>query len=184
MVILFKGGIMFAKFCSSLTTFSLKGRTNRCEFTNFFLIWFLISLFFFITCFVLYIFSFGITVDFTSWHISSGGEISQIYLSAFVGLSAIFLIFEVWAFIAGSIITVKRLHDINLSGLYYWLLLFTFILLCINDCKILAGFLAYIAIGCILFLFFAESYPFLNKYDNIEEKSTRGESCNGEIPLQ
>lgn len=174
---------MFADFCRSLTSFSLKGRANKHEFVNFFLFWFFISFGMLITCFVLYLFSFNITVDFSTFSLSRTGEISNGFLACFVGLAVIFLLFEIWAFIAGSIVTVKRLHDINLTGLYYWLIVFAFILLCINDCKILTGFLAYVSLGGILFLSFLDSYPFSNKYDNMNDISLKDKNCNGEISV-
>lgn len=174
---------MFSDFFRSLMSFDVHGRTDRRKFVNFFAFWFLISVILFVVCFVLYIISFRITVDFNTFSISQTGEISQTYLSLFVGIAAMSFIFQIWAFAAASVLTVRRLHDINLSGLYYWLLLFSFILLCINDCKILAGFLAYITLGCILFLSFAESYPFSNKYDKIKQNCLKDTNCNGEVSV-
>ena len=164
---------MIAEFCNTMTSFSPCGRAAKKEFINFFFFWFVISFILFIVCFVLYLISFNVSINFSSFELSQTGEISSVPLSILVGLFSVFLIFEIWSAVIGGILTIKRLHDLNLSGLYYWLLTGTLLLLCIADGAVLSGFLAYIVLGCILFLAFADSYPFLNKYDTINNNGTR-----------
>lgn len=176
---------MIEEFYQTMTSFSPRGRATREEYRNFFMHWSIISVALFVVCLILYVFSFSIKIKFSPFQISQMGEISSVPLSILVGLGSVFFIFEIWSAIIGGVLTIKRLHDLNLSGIYYWVLTFSMILLCIAEGGVLTGFLAYIITGCVLFLLFADSYPFSNKYDIIGSKKFRltKEKIHGKISV-
>lgn len=162
---------MFIEFCNSMTDFSLCGRATKKEYQNFLLIWLIISLLFFICCVTFYVITFSIKIDFENFEFIKEESMSLTPFICLVVFSSFATFFEIWSGIIFSVLTVKRLHDLNVSGLYFWGITALMILLCVSTGTILAGFLTYIILACVSFLSFADSYPFANKYDMINRKN-------------
>lgn len=175
---------MIVEFYHSMMDFSACGRINKKEYQNFFLNWAIITAFLTIICTICFIFTFNIKIDFATIDITRGNSLSLFPFFFLVLFSSISIFFEIWAAIIGGILTVKRLHDLNLSGLYYWLITLSLIMFSLSDGVILSGFLMYIILGCVLFLSLADSYPYSNKYDIKDKKVNIAEnSINGKVSI-
>jgi len=158
---------MLIEFYNSMTLFSLRGRTTKKEYQKFIVHWIIVSFILASICFGFYISTFNININFATFEISGSGELSVFPFAFLVLFSSVFMLFQFWSAVVFGFLTVKRLHDLNISGWYFWTFAGLFLFICISDCTILNGFLLYILLGGILFLSFADGYPFSNKYDII-----------------
>jgi len=176
---------MIIEFNNSMTVFSLRGRASKKEYRNFLLNWIICSILLLFVCVVCYIVTFNIQINFSEFAFVKNAELSLIPFIFLVVFSSVFIIFQLSSLIFWGIITVKRLHDLNISGVCFWVLAVLPVVLGVSNCGILNGFLLYVILGGILFLSFADGYPFSNKYDIIdnEEEGFFKKLVNGKISI-
>jgi uncharacterized membrane protein YhaH (DUF805 family) len=74
------------------------------------------------------------------------------------------IFFNIAAFISLSLLSIRRLHDLNCSGIGYWIWLTSLIAFCLNTSGIFSGLLLYFIIGAIIALAITPGYKQENKY--------------------
>lgn len=176
---------MLIEFYNSMTLFSLRGRTTKKEYQNFLVHWIIVTFILSLICAVCYVITFNIQINFSTFELTGSDELMMVNFIFLVLFSSVFILFQLWSVIAFVSLTVKRLHDLNVSGVYFWTFMGLFLIFSVSNCAILNGFLVYIALGGILFLSLSDSYPFSNKYDIIDgnEDSFLKKLLNGKISI-
>ena len=161
---------MITSFCKSMCNFSFRGRSNKKEFVSFLIIWLLISLIMLTTILFIAVnilsLNFNITNGLTlPYHkMTTFGLISFITMCLFLGF---YLCFCFWSFVSLSLLSIRRCHDLNYSGVCYWIWISAFILFSVTETSVLTMFLAYFLLSCIIILIFANSFPSENKYGKL-----------------
>lgn len=160
---------MITSFVKTMCDFSFRGRSTSKEFLNFVLIWLLISFLASTLILTIGISVFGIgynsTGDLTISSKMRGLGILPIAIMSF--LTASFTMFQLWSFVVAALLSIRRLHDINLSGVCYWVWISAVLFLAVGECSILTAILFYFVTGSVIVLATAKSYTKPNKYGDV-----------------
>lgn len=160
---------MITSFCKTMCDFSFRGRSSRKEFLYFFAIWLLISL----LCFTI-ISSIAVTVLELKIDVINGLSIPS-YKNNFMGLIFFvvlcltlfsYIVFFLWSILAFSLLSIRRYHDMNYSGVCFWIFLSAIILFFVEETSLLTVFLGYFLFSVIIITAFGKSFPYPNKYGN------------------
>lgn len=175
---------MITSFCKSMCDFSFRGRSTRKEFLYFLISTITISLLLLTVIFTIGITILGLKIDSGNVlsmprnNMNAFGMICFIIMNLLLG---IYCIFAIWSAIMGGLLAIRRLHDINYSGVCYWIWVSALILLSVNEMSVLTMFLIYFIFSGILILVCAKSFPTTNKYGkvDIEELALQINKQNG-----
>ena len=160
---------MITSFSKTMCDFSFRGRSTRKEALFFTIMTLLISL-----ISLTIICGFAMMID-LKINLSTGDisipyrmkSVGVIPFTLMVATICLYGIFNIWAIIVGSLLAIRRLHDLNYSGVCYWIWISALISFCIAETSILSGFLFYFLIGGIIILLSAKSFPMPNKYGKV-----------------
>lgn len=162
---------MIESFGKTMTDFSFRGRSSKNEVILFIMFYLMITMLFLTVISAISVLILEMRMDFVTGTITIAHRMKTIGIIPFMllGLAVnCFAIFTVWAGIMWSLLAIRRLHDINCSGIYFWIWLTCVISFCINQTSILTGIMLYLIFGGIIFLIVKDSYPYLNKYGDAE----------------
>lgn len=162
---------MITSFVNTMCNFSFRGRATKKEFISFIIISILISLLFLTLILSLAFIILEMKINLITGDISIPYRMRSIGAIPFfimTTMSVFYLIFNIWAAISGALLAIRRLHDINCSGVGYWIWIASIIAFCSVQTSILTGFLFYFIIGSIIALSIKSSFPYSNKYGNVE----------------
>ena len=160
---------MITSFVKSMGDFSFRGRASRKEFLSFVIISTIVSLLFLTTITALAVIVLNIKINMITGDISIPYRMKAYGVVPFVAmmiLTVTYIIFNIWAAVVGALLAIKRLHDINCSGVGYWIWIAAIILFSAAQTSVLTGILFYFIIGAIITLSVKTSYPYPNKYGN------------------
>lgn len=164
---------MFKRYLRTMNNFRCKTRASRHEYGNFFSVWLLISALCSGILYTMFKFIFTPEFDFTTKLFVPGYEfkITPIVF-VFFGLCVIYGLFQVCSAVAFGFLSVRRLHDLNLSGILYWLYLFVYVIFMLN--KNVSSALFEMMFFCILagpaVMIFANGNPCSNNYGDVPEE--------------
>ncbi|MGN0005743.1 MAG: DUF805 domain-containing protein [Candidatus Gastranaerophilaceae bacterium] len=158
---------MITSFVKTMCDFSFRGRSTSKEFLNFSLMWLLITLLTSTFILTLGISVFGIGYNSNGELTISGSMRGILPIVTMSILSACFIMFQIWSFVAASLLSIRRLHDINFSGVCYWVWISAILFLAVGECSLLTAILFYFVTGGVIVLASAKSYTKPNKYGNV-----------------
>ncbi|MCR5261312.1 MAG: DUF805 domain-containing protein [Candidatus Gastranaerophilales bacterium] len=175
---------MIASFCKSMCDFSFRGRSTKREFLCFLAVTSLISLMLLTVILFIAVTVLGLKYSSDGGLILPHQNLNMFGMVSFIVmclLSSFYGIFSVWAFISGSLLAVRRLHDMNYSGVCYWIWITSILMFFVSEMSILTMFLGYFVIAGIFVLAFSNSFASANKYGkvDIEELSMQIKKQNG-----
>ena len=158
---------MLKSYCRTMLNFSYHGRSSKQEFSEFFAIWLTMSI---ILAAFLLIGSGALFLPFFNTYYLK--DLMPLNVPVFVVFSLIYIAFQSWSLVSFSLLSIRRLHDMNLSGGVFWLyvVLFFVLLLSNNVSNILFSFLIYGLFGGILVMIFNEGTKVTNRFG----KTTKG----------
>lgn len=159
---------MITSFGKTMCDFSFRGRSTRKEFLNFIIISTTISLLLASLITALAFIGIGYKINPETGNLIVPRMIDRISLIVFAALIGIHTIFNAWAFISGGLLAIRRLHDINCSGVGYWVWMALIVFFCTLTTSVLTGFLFYLIIGTVIALCIKDSFPYENKYGKVK----------------
>ena len=162
---------MITSFVKTMCDFSFRGRSTKKEFLSFFAIWLLISIMFLTVIMALAITVLELKINTVSGAISIPHKMRTAGVLPFILMMTTicaYVIFNVWAFISASLLSIRRLHDMNYSGVCYWVWMSALLLFCVSETSILTAILLYFLIGGLFALGYAKSFPSHNKYGKVD----------------
>lgn len=162
---------MITSFCKSMCNFSFRGRATKKEFVYFIAFWILLSFLFLTVILATAVTVLGLHFDVTQGFILPHQRANLFGLFVFTFLCitiSVFIIFTIWSIISLSLLTIRRLHDMNYSGIGYWIWVSALFLLAVSETSVLTIFLIYFLIIGFVFLMFANSFPSANKYGKVD----------------
>lgn len=160
---------MITSFVKTMCDFSFRGRSTSKEFLNFTMIWLLITLLASTFILTMGISVLGIGYNASGELIISGNmrALGILPIAIMSLLTACFIMFQIWAFISASLLSIRRLHDINFSGVCYWVWISAILFLAVGECSLLTAILFYFVTVGVIVLASAKSYTKPNKYGNV-----------------
>jgi len=175
---------MITSFCKSMCDFSFRGRSTKREFLCFLALSVLISLMFLTVILFIAVTVLGLKFSSENGLILPHCNLNPFGLVCFIVMCLLFsfyVMFTVWSFVSGSLLAIRRLHDMNYSGVCYWVWISAILLFFVSETSILTLFLGYFVISGVLILAFSNSFPCENKYGkvDIEELSMQITKQNG-----
>lgn len=162
---------MITSFGKTMCNFSFRTRATRKEFLYFMVMCLLLTSIFFSIIATFAIIILGLKINAATGVVSMPYKMKTLGILPFVLMNltiAAYIIFAIWSFIAGSLLAIRRLHDLNCSGIGYWIWLAAIISFMINTSGIFAGVLLYLIIGSIIALSISRSFQFDNKYGKVD----------------
>lgn len=167
---------MITSFGKTMCNFSFRTRSTRKEFLSFIIMCLLITSIFFCLIATFSIVILGLRIDAATGAMTIPYKMKTLGILPFVLLNltvGAYIIFAVWSFVAGSLLAIRRLHDLNCSGIGYWVWLASIISFLINTSGIFAGVLLYLIIGSVIALSISRSFQFDNKYGKVDLEEIR-----------
>lgn len=158
---------MITSFGKTMCDFSFRGRSTRKEFLNFIIIVTMISLLLATLITALAFIGIGYKINPDTGSLVVPRFIDKVSLIIFSALIGIHAIFNVWAFISGGLLAIRRLHDMNCSGVGYWVWMALIVFFCTLTTSVLTGFLFYLILGAVVALAVKQSFPYENKYGKV-----------------
>ena len=158
---------MITSFCKSMCDFSFRGRSARKEVLSFFILWLVLSMILLTAIVSVSVCSLGLNFSFEnglSMPASKMNIFSSVWFVILCITSVIFVVFNIWAFISASLLSIRRLHDMNYSGVCYWVWLSSLLLFGTAETSTLTIFTGYFLIAGIIAIVTVDSYPAKNKY--------------------
>lgn len=162
---------MITSFGKTMCNFSFRTRATRKEFLYFMIMCLLLSSIFFCLIATFAVVILGLRIDMATGAMSIPYKMKTLGILPFILMNVtigVYAIFAVWSFISGSLLAIRRLHDINCSGIGYWVWFAAIISFLINTSGIFAGLLLYFIIGSVIALSITKSYQFENKYGKVD----------------
>lgn len=158
---------MLKLYLKSLTNFRFKTRASKHEFGNFFSVWLFVTVLLtgFLSLFCA--FNFKSFADFVnSFFLTPEATVSMPMMVVFYVSLMLFFCFQVVSAISGAFIAIRRLHDLNLSGILYWLYVFVLYVFLFgkNQNNALFGMLLYIILSGLIVLIFVRGNSSKNNY--------------------
>lgn len=175
---------MITSFCKSLCDFSFRGRSTKKEFLCFLSLSILVSLILLTVTLSIAITVLGLKYSSESGLILPHYNVNSLGMICFIVMCLFFsfyIIFSIWVFISGSLLAIRRLHDMNYSGVCYWVWVSSIILFSVNETSLLTVILGYFIVAGIIVLACSKSFPSANKYGkvDIEELALQIKKQNG-----
>lgn len=164
---------MITSFVKTMCDFSFRGRATRSEFLSFMITSTIISLMFVTAIMTLAVNILGLKINITTGDLYIPYKMRNLGVFPFVIMTTtivIYAAFNIWAAIAGGLLAIRRLHDINCSGVGYWVWVASIIFFSTAQTSILTGFLCYFILGGIILLAVKTSFPYENKYGKVKSE--------------
>lgn len=161
---------MITSFANTMCNFSFRGRASRKEFISFIIMSLIISLMFLALISTLAVVV--LQLKFDAGVLSIPHKMKNLGVLPFIIMSVtsvMYIIFNIWACISGALLAIRRLHDINCSGVAYWVWIASIVAFSTAQTSHLTRFLFYFIVGAVVFLAAKESFPYENKYGKVIE---------------
>lgn len=162
---------MITSFCNSMCNFSFRGRATKRELMYFLCFWTLISFISLTLISTVAVSVLGLHFDVTKGLMIPHHNLNLIGMFTFISLClmiSVFIIFSIWALISLSLLSIRRLHDMNYSGVCYWVWISALISFFISETSVLTIFLGYFLVFGVIILIFSNSFPTTNKYGKVD----------------
>ena len=122
---------MITSYVKTMSDFSFRGRSSQREFVCFLIMSLLISVLFVISFMWLGITVLGLKINFLNGDISIPYRMKMFGVVPFILMSIVgisFIFYAIWTAISGALLAIRRLHDMNCSGVGYWVWFTSFLL--------------------------------------------------------
>lgn len=162
---------MITSFGKTMCNISFRTRSTRKEFLYFLLMCLLMSSIFFSIIATFAIVILGLRIDLATGAMSIPYKMKTLGVLPFILMNltiCVYVIFAIWSFVAGSLLAIRRLHDLNCSGIGYWVWLASIVAFLVNTSGIFAGVLLYFIIGSVIALAISKSFQSDNKYGKVD----------------
>ncbi len=162
---------MITSFGKTMCNFSFRTRATRKEFLYFIVMCLLLSSIFFSIIATFAVVILGLRVDMATGMMSISHKMKTLGILPFILMNltiGVYVVFAIWSFVAGSLLAIRRLHDLNCSGIGYWVWLASIVSFLLNTSGIFAGVLLYFIVGSVIALSISRSFQFDNKYGKVD----------------
>lgn len=162
---------MITSFGKTMCNISFRTRSTRKEFLYFLLMCLLMSSIFFSIIATFAIVILGLRIDLATGAMSIPYKMKTLGVLPFILMNltiCVYVVFAIWSFVAGSLLAIRRLHDLNCSGIGYWVWLASIVAFLVNTSGIFAGVLLYFIIGSVIALAISKSFQSDNKYGKVD----------------
>lgn len=161
---------MITSYVKTMSDFSFRGRSSQREFVCFLIMSLLISVLFVISFMWLGITVLGLKINFLNGDISIPYRMKMFGVVPFILMSIVgisFIFYAIWTAISGALLAIRRLHDMNCSGVGYWVWFTSVFCFCFLQTSLLTAFLFWFIIGGIFALCINSGFPSDNKYGKV-----------------